>query len=351
VQGDEAGYRDVLTMALDEYDAALAIDVNTPYLDAALPARGIVAAARATGKPIAATFMAGKTAAAALPVLIEGGVPDFPTGERGVEVLALLAGDHEARAALAAVTTPSRADARSSSAPTTAQALPGSDAVLAEPAAMDWLESLGFPVPRRAFARTAADAAQAAKALGLPVALKVVASGVVHKSEVGGVVLDLRTQAAVRRAFAALSEKTSAVGFRGALVVPMVHGAVEVLVGLSRDPQFGPVIAAGLGGVAAEALHDVALRVAPITPREARAMLGELRGRAVLGAFRGRAARDVDALVDLIVRVAQLGLAFPDLAELDLNPVFCLERGVVIGDARVVRAGAAREGQPSPTCA
>jgi acyl-CoA synthetase (NDP forming) len=103
VQGGAAEYRDVLSMALAEYDAAVAIDVNTPYLDAALVARGIVAAAAAAGKPVAATFMAGKTAAAALPVLIAGNVADFPTGERAVSTLALLASDQEARAKAVAV--------------------------------------------------------------------------------------------------------------------------------------------------------------------------------------------------------------------------------------------------------
>ncbi len=351
VQGDEAAYRDVLTMALAEYDAAVAIDVNTPYLDAALVARGIVAAASATGKPIAATFMAGRTAAAALPVLISGRVPDFPTGERAVAALALLASDRARRER--AALRPGEAHgvaARPTGASLTGEtqcvspiepnegSLPGHDPVLSEPEAMDWLEAEGLPVPARRFARTAAEAAAAALAMGTSVAMKVVASAIVHKTDVGGVALDVASEADVRSTFSLLAERARGLGFRGVLVVPMVRDAVELLVGVSRDAQFGPVVVAGLGGTAAEALHDVALRVAPIDEAEARAMLDELRGRAVLGAFRGRPARDVTALARLIARVSQLPFRYPDLAELDVNPVFALESGVIMGDVRAVRA-------------
>jgi succinyl-CoA synthetase beta subunit len=215
--------------------------------------------------------------------------------------------------------------------------LPGSDPVLLEPEAMDWLESEGFPVPARRFAQTAADAAVAASAMGTPVAMKVVASGVVHKTDIGGVVLDVRDEAGVRDAFADLSQRATGLGFRGVLVVPMVRDAVELLVGVSRDAQFGPIIAVGLGGTAAEALHDVALRVAPIDEAEARGMLDELRAAPLLGAFRGRPARDSGALAEFVARVSQLPFRYPDLAELDVNPLFALESGVVIGDVRAVR--------------
>ncbi len=328
VQGGEAEYRDVLSMALEEYDAAVAIDVNTPYLDAALVARGIVAAAKVTGKPIAATFMAGNTAAAALPVLIAGSVPDFPTGERAVAVLALLANDLGRRTIRRESPLPESAES----------SLPGRDVVLPEPAAMDWLEAEGFPVPARRFTRTADAAVAAATSLGFPVAVKVVASGVVHKTDVGGVVLGVAKESEVRSAFVQLSERTRGLGFRGVLVVPMVQDAVEVLIGVSRDPQFGPVVAVGIGGVAAEALHDVALRVAPIDEVDALSMLAELRGASLLGAFRGRPARDLGALASLVARVSQLPFRVPDLEELDLNPVFALEAGVLIGDVRAVRA-------------
>ncbi|MCX6093169.1 MAG: acetate--CoA ligase family protein [Candidatus Bipolaricaulota bacterium] len=339
VQGGEAEYRDVLSMALEEYDAAVAIDVNTPYLDAALVARGIVTAAKVTGKPVAATFMAGKTAAAALPVLIAGSVPDFPTGERAVAVLALLANDQARRLARRQPPPPEPAES----------SLPGRGLILSEPEAMNWLEAQGLPVPQRRLARSAEEAATAAAALGFPVAIKVVASGVVHKTEIGGVVLDVASKVSARSAFRELSERAKDLGFCGVLVVPMVQDAVEMLVGVSRDPQFGPVVAVGLGGVTAEALHDVALRVAPIDEAEARVMLGELRASSLLGAFRGRPARDLGALASLVARVSQLPFRYPDLAELDLNPVFALEARVVIGDVRAARVGsdAARGRTPS----
>ncbi|MEW5825748.1 MAG: acetate--CoA ligase family protein [Candidatus Bipolaricaulota bacterium] len=326
VQGGEDAYRDALVAALAELDAALAIDVNVPYLDAAPIARGVVAAARTTGKPVAASFLAGKTVASALPVLVAGGVPNFATGERAVDAISRIA--------------MWTADAARppASVPAAAGELPGSDRVLAEPDALAWLAGEGLPVPSHRFAATADEAAAAARAFGVPVALKVVATGVVHKTDVGGVALGVASADEAKRAFAALAARASGVGFRGALVVPMIGDAVEVLVGVTRDRQFGPVVAVGLGGTAAEALADVALRVAPIDADEAAVMLQELRGAALLGAFRGRPPRDVRALAALVAHVSELPFRYPDLEELDLNPVFSLEHGALVGDARAVRA-------------
>jgi acetyltransferase len=118
----------------------------------------------------------------------------------------------------------------------------------------------------------------------------------------------------------------------------MIRGGVETVVGAFRDPQFGPVIMFGLGGVHVEALDDVVFRLAPIGPRDARAMLGEIRGPRLLGAVRGRPAVDADALADLISRVSVLVAERHEIAELDLNPVFAQERGAAVADARIVLA-------------
>jgi acetyltransferase len=337
VQGGESEYREVLIDVLGEYDAALAINVNVPYLDSAPLARGIVDAARATGKPIAASFMAGRPAEAALPVLRIGGVPNFATGERAVRALSALA-RRSTRVALAsqALTAESHYD---SAVDDLAQSgdpkqLPWSGTPL-EPEGMDWLEGLGFPVIEHCWVRSAEEAVDAVRRFRRPTAMKVVSPSIVHKTEVGGVITGVSGAEEAAAAFDRL-HVIGADGFAGVLVSPMIQEAVEVLVGLSRDPQFGPVVACGLGGIYTEALNDLALRVAPIDADEALSMIDKLRGAPILRGTRG-AVRDVRALADLIARVSELPFRFTGIAELDLNPVFLLENGCAIADVRLVR--------------
>jgi acyl-CoA synthetase (NDP forming) len=330
VQGTEDDYRDVLVEVLAEYDAAVAINVNTPYLDSAPLAAGVVAAAKSTDKPIAASFMAGRPAQAALPVLRKGGVPNFATGERAVRVLALIT----ERERVAEATTASAAGSDRATPPREPESLPWDRDPL-EPEAMDWLKKLGFPVVDLRWARTVDEAADAVLGFAGPVAMKVVSPSIVHKSDAGGVILNVDGPEEAVAAFERLGVLAGD-DFRGVLVSPMVSESVEVLVGLSRDPQFGPVVACGLGGIFTEVLDDVALRVAPVELEEARAMLAELRGSAILRGARGRAPRDLDALAELLTEVSGLPFRFPTIAELDLNPVFSLERGARIGDVRVV---------------
>ena len=328
VQGTEDDYRDVLAEVLAEYDAALAINVNTPYLDSAPLAAGVVAAAKSTGKPIAASFMAGRPARAALPVLREGGVPNFATGERAVSAIAALWRQSQR------VESQGDSTGGPSIPPCEPEPLPWDRDPL-EPEAMDWLEGLGFSVLERTWARSTDEAADAVLRFAGPVAMKVVSRSIVHKTDAGGVILNVDGPEEAVVAFERL-DVLAGDSFRGVLVSPMVPESVEVLVGLSRDPQFGPVVACGLGGVFTEALEDVSLRVAPVELEEARAMFAELRGSAILLGTRGRPPRDLDALAELVAEVSRLPFRFPRIAELDLNPVFSLERGARIGDARVV---------------
>jgi len=336
VQGGEDDYRDVLIDVLDEYDAALAINVNVPYLDSAPLARGIVDAARATGKPIAASFMAGRPAEAALPVLRVGGVPNFATGERAVRVLAWMCERERVVERLRRSPGWMAADESSS-------AQLSWDRTPLEPEAMDWLEDLAFPILEHRWVRSAEEAVEAARSFGRPVAMKVVSPSIVHKSDVGGVI----TGVAGAEEAAAAFDRLHVIGgsdFAGVLVSPMIGDAVEVLVGVSHDPQFGPVVACGLGGIYTEALDDLALRVAPIDADEALSMIDELRGAAILRGLRG-ARRDAHALAELIARVSDLPGRFPEIAELDLNPVFLLKSGCAIADVRLVRRDPATEEQ------
>ena len=209
------------------------------------------------------------------------------------------------------------------------------------------LAAYGLPVMREALATTAADAARIAAEVGGPVALKIDSPDIAHKTESGAMRLGVSGDAAVRAAFdeviAAARGPPPGARINGVLVQAMVPRGVELMVGALRDPVFGPVVAAGLGGIYVEVLRDIAWRAAPVTPGEAGAMLDELRSRKLLDGVRGMPPRDRTAIVDLIVRVSWFVHDFADhLTELDINPLVVLGEGegVRVVDALLVRAPA-----------
>jgi acyl-CoA synthetase (NDP forming) len=189
----------------------------------------------------------------------------------------------------------------------------------------------GLTPPKSAFATDAAAAAKAASDLGFPVVLKIVSPQASHKTEVGGVALNLKDGAAVKDAADAMAARLRAADpgaeIEGFLLQEMVSG-LEVIIGCREDDQFGPVMVAGLGGVLVEAMRDVSLRCLPITEADAREMLDGLRGKALLGAFRGSPARDVEALVRAMVGLGDIFLAHRNhLADLEVNPLIVLAEG------------------------
>ena len=184
-----------------------------------------------------------------------------------------------------------------------------------------------------------ADAEAVAERLGFPLVAKAVAPGVVHKSDVGGVVLGLESPAAVASAVATLRERMRAIGatLEAVFLQHEVGGGIEALVGVTMDATFGPLLVCGLGGVLVELVRDVAFRLPPVSDLDAREMLSRLRAARVLDGYRGMPPGDREALVELITRVSALVEVVPELRELDLNPVKVLEpgRGVVVVDARM----------------
>jgi acetate---CoA ligase (ADP-forming) len=330
VQGTEAEYRETTIEVLREYDAVLALNVNTPYLDSAPLARGIVSAAQSSDRPVVACFMAGAPARAAQPVLCAGGVPAFFTGERAVRVLASMA---TYASFLNRRSLPLSTQERASVPPSTALPWPHPPT---EPEAMEWIEEQGFPVIDRTLCRTARDAVVAFRRVAAPVAMKLVSPGVLHKTDVGGVALELTTQTAVKEAFEHMRTRVPHGAFEGVLITPMVHAPVEALVGLSHDAAFGPVIAVGLGGIYAEVFRDVSLCVAPVSRNESRQMIEELRSISLLQGARGQRPRDLSALAELVSSLSHLPFRVSGIQSLDLNPVFVLEQGCVLGDVRVI---------------
>jgi acetyl coenzyme A synthetase (ADP forming)-like protein len=199
------------------------------------------------------------------------------------------------------------------------------------------LECYGLPLLPQRIVATPQEAGEAAVELGCPVALKAVAPGLVHKTEVGGVVLGLTGREAVVEAAERMLSRLSQAGYQasGLLVQAMSPPGVEMIVGVLSDPHFGPLIACGAGGVLVELLGDVAVRLAPLTRRDAAEMLRELRTFPVLKGYRGSPPADVASLEDLLLRVSALAEDLPQVVEMDLNPVRVGERGVWVLDARV----------------
>ena len=236
-----------------------------------------------------------------------------------------------------------------------ADALAHGRSALDEKAGKTLLAAYGIRTPRSALATTAADAESRAAALTPPFAVKVVSPDILHKSDAGGVALGLRDAGAVRAAVEAMAIKPAIAKARveGWLVEEMIPPGREVVVGGLRDPQFGPMIMVGLGGVLVEVLKDVAFRICPIDAAEARAMLGELRGHALLTGFRGEAAVDTDALVDVMLRIGGAdGLLMRHantVAELDLNPLIVSASGAVAADARVMLEPVSAGAVPPPS--
>lgn len=205
------------------------------------------------------------------------------------------------------------------------------DGSLELPEALHLLGAAGIPVAPFVVVADAAEAAGAAEALGYPVVLKAVGGDVSHKTEHGGVVLNLVDTAAVEAAAGDMQKRLS---LNRMLIMKQLEGGVEVIAGAKQDPAFGALVLCGLGGVLTEVLQDVSLRLAPVDPSQALGMLESLKGKPLLEGFRGAPKVDQDALAGVVSRVSALAAALPELLELDLNPVMAGPDGVVAVDAR-----------------
>ena len=212
--------------------------------------------------------------------------------------------------------------------------------ILTEVESKQLLEEAGIPTARARLAASRDAAVQAARDIGFPVVLKVVSPQITHKSDVGGVKLDLKSPEEVAAAFdeimAAARRAAPDATIDGVSVQQMARPGIEVIVGVSTDPQFGPVIMFGLGGVLVEVLKDVSFRIIPIAPRDARQMIREIKGFPLLEGYRGQDPADLAALESLLLHVSGFVEKQPEVSELDLNPVFAYKDGALAVDARIV---------------
>jgi acyl-CoA synthetase (NDP forming) len=223
-----------------------------------------------------------------------------------------------------------KADRSNAAAPVFAKKLAAG--ILPADAAFRLFEEAGIPVASTAVIRNADEAAAAAERMGFPVALKIESAQITHKSDVGGVALKLNDQSEVREAYGRIinevSRRVPTAKIDGVVVQRMAGAGVEMILGVKRDPLFGPVVLCGFGGILVEVLKDIAVAIPPISRAQAREMLKRLRGFSILTGVRGKPPADVEALCDAIVGVARLATALGDqLLGLDINPLIVLPKG------------------------
>ncbi len=206
--------------------------------------------------------------------------------------------------------------------------------------AMDIIKSSGIPTPAYALAKTANEALTAAKTMGFPVVLKIVSPDVLHKSDVGGVVVGIENDKEVERNYNEiinnLIRKFPDADIMGMLIEKQVPTATEVIVGGIRDKQFGPTVMFGLGGVFVELFKDVVFRIAPVTETEALEMIEEIKGYSVLNGYRGTEKLDIQKLAKTVVTVSELISDIGEIKEVELNPLLVYTEGVTVVDARII---------------
>ena len=214
---------------------------------------------------------------------------------------------------------------------------------LLEHEALALAEHYGVPVARYRIASSEGEVEEVVKSVGFPAVAKVVSPDISHKSDVGGVILNIKNSEEAVKAYRQIMENVrknvSGARVAGVLYQKMaVPGYVEVIVGATRDPTFGPVIMFGIGGIFVEILKDVSFRVAPLEPEDAEEMIREIKTYKILEGYRGMPPRDIEAVKDILIRVSKLMLEVSEVQDIDLNPIMLYEkgRGAVAVDVRVI---------------
>jgi acyl-CoA synthetase (NDP forming) len=198
----------------------------------------------------------------------------------------------------------------------------------------------GIPVTKFQLAKNEVEVVKFAEEIGYPIVLKIVSPDIIHKSDVGGVVVGLKTAKDVRNAYKQILESIKKhkadAKIVGVLVQEMAPSSTEVIVGAIKDPQFGPALMFGLGGIFVEVLKDVTFRVAPITVDEAREMITEVKAYPLLKGYRNQPPADIEAIVQILLNTSRLVMEHQEIKELDLNPIMVYEKGAKTVDARII---------------
>jgi len=211
---------------------------------------------------------------------------------------------------------------------------------LLETEAKELLKEYGIPVPDFKLIKSEEEISGLAKEMNFPIAMKIVSSDIIHKTDAGGVKLNIKDETEARLAYQEIIFKAKKYNknakISGAIVDSMIPEGTEIIIRMMKDPHFGPVIMFGLGGIFVEVLKDISFRILPIEARDAEEMISEIKGYKILEGIRGEAPKDIQAIKDLLLKISQLTLENPEISEIDLNPVFLFGKGLQVVDARMI---------------
>lgn len=211
---------------------------------------------------------------------------------------------------------------------------------LLETEAKELLKEYNIPVPAFQLIRDESEIKKIENNISYPIVMKIVSPDIIHKSDAGGVKIGIKDEAAARIAFNEIVSKAKNYNeeakINGVIVYSMVPQGTEVITGITRDPQFGPVIMFGLGGIFVEVLKDVSFRVLPVKEIDVEEMITEIKGYEVLKGVRGESPKDIEAIKEVLLKLSKLAIDNPEIQEIDLNPVFVYEKGLQVVDARMI---------------
>jgi acetyl coenzyme A synthetase (ADP forming)-like protein len=335
---------DVLGDALaDRYEHAIELVLNDPNVDGVMvivtpqamteieaTAELVGRLAQGADKPVLGCFMGEARIGAGVDILRKYGVPNYPFPERAAAALAAMSAYR--RELERPIFEPQPCDTCIPVVRALFDKVRSEGRVsIGDLEAWEVLKAYGFPIPESRLAKTPDEAVAIAEEIGYPVVLKIASPDILHKTDVGGVKVGLATAGDVRDAFELMNYRAEryvpGAQIWGCQVQQMVRGGREVLLGMSRDPQFGPLVAFGLGGIYVEALKDVAFRVAPFSRQEAAEMIREIRSFPLLEGVRGEPPADFEAMVDSLLKISRLVTDFPEIVELDINPLMVFDEG------------------------
>jgi acetyltransferase len=326
-------------------DAALVVFAPQAVSKPTDSARAVIKVAKASPKPVLASWMGGVSMTQGVDLLTEAGIPAYSTPEQAVRAFMYMVEYARTREVL--YETPRdipmefKLDRGKLRAVFNTILSEGHD-TLTESTSKALLEAYEIPVAKPYAARSVEDAVQFAQRIGFPVAMKVMSPEITHKTDVNGVALSLANEDAVRRAFerivTAAREKRPDAHVEGVTIQPMITHPTgyELIVGAKRDPVFGTVLMVGTGGTAAEVFKDRALELPPLSERLARRMLESLRSWPLLQGYRGRPAVNIDRLIEVLMRLSYLVADYPEIAELDVNPLLVTPQDAIALDARII---------------
>ncbi len=338
---DDQRYKIAVNALLKDPNVNGLIVILTPQSNSKIKETAEVLVAKRDDKPIFTSFIGGKLVEKGVNILQDNKIPNYRFPERAVSSFNVMVKYKNIREITREAAKPFKVD-KEKVKKIIDEAVRAGQKEIPEYLARDIVESYGFRLPKSVLAKDANEAVAAAEKVGYPVVMKIASPDILHKSDVGGVKVNLKSAKEVEGAFNEMAQKAKKAvpnaNVLGVLIQEMVAGGKEVILGMTRDAQFGPLLMFGLGGIYVEVLKDVSFRIAPITSREASEMIDGIRSVALLKGARGEKHADVESIKDSLLRLSQMVTEFPMIRELDINPlkVFSVDQvGSIAIDARI----------------